>query len=549
VKDQFAKRRFGWLLAVVLALALAASACSSDDSSDTTEGPGTDTTAASGTDTTAAAGTETTAAAGTETTAAAATETTAAGQAGGEIVIAIGSEPSTLDPHIRDDGGERAVNDNIYETLLARDPNGELVPSLAAELPTQVDDVTWDVPIRSGVTYQNGNPLDAASVVASFERLISLGDESEQSGFFGSIASVEAVDEMTVRFITDGPDPVLPAKLYWLKVIDASEVGDGFDENPVGTGPYKFVSWARGSEVVLEKNADYWDTAPSIDMVTFRFIEESGTRLSGVLAGEIDLMTNLSPDDKDVPPKAASVVGLEHPIMILSTIDGPTADPRVRRAMNLAVDKDALAQALFGGQAVVDQCQILSSSVFGFNPDIAAYPYDVEQAKALIAEAGAEGATIEVVGESGRWLKDRELIEAVANYWSEIGLAPDVQIFEFGEYLNRLFDRETRAAAIFVSSSNDLLDPSRQLGTYYSPDGIGSSNNDDEMLAWVNGAAVETDVAAREGLYHDATQRACDDAYFSFLLNIEDTYGATERLQWQPRVDAKLLVKEMSVSG
>jgi peptide/nickel transport system substrate-binding protein len=137
----------------------------------------------------------------------------------------------------------------------------------------------------------------------------------------------------------------------------------------------------------------------------------------------------------------------------------------------------------------------------------------------------------------------------VANYWSEVGLEPNVQIFEFGEYLNRLFDRETRAAAIFVSSSNDILDPSRQLGTYYSPEGIGSSNQDDEMLAWVTGAAVETDTTAREQMYHDATARACDDAYFAFLLNIEDSYGTSERLVWNPRVDAKLLVSEMSVSG
>lgn len=471
------------------------------------------------------------------------------GAASGEIVIAIGSEPSTLDPHTRDDGGERAINDNIYETLLARDNEGQLLPSLASELPTQVDEVTWTVPIREGITFHNGNSLDAAAVAASFERLIALGDESEQSGFFGSIVSVEAIDDMTVQFTTDGPDPILPAKLYWLKVIDATEVGEGFDENPVGTGPYTFVSWNRGSEIVLERNGDYWDTAPSIERVTFRFIEEDGTRLAGVLSEEIDLMTNLSPDDKDVPPQAFSVVGLEHPIMILSTIDGPTADVRVRQAMNYAIDKEALAQGLYGGQAVVDECQILGENIFGFNPDLEAYPYDPDMARDLIADAGAEGAVIDVVGESGRWLKDRELIEAVANYWSEVGLEPDVQIFEFGEYLNRLFDRETRAASIFVSSSNDILDPSRQLGTYYSPDGIGSSNQDEEMRQWVADAAIETDVDAREDLYHQATERACSDAYFAFLLNIADTYGASDRLSWEPRLDAKILVKEMSVSG
>jgi peptide/nickel transport system substrate-binding protein len=433
--------------------------------------------------------------------------------------------------------------------LLARDSQGQLEPSLAESLPTQIDDTTWEVALRDGVSFTNGNALDAAVVVASFERLTGLGEESEQVGFFSSIIGIEAVDDMTVRFTTDGPDPILPAKLYWLKVIDASEVGEGYDENPVGTGPYQFVSWERGSSVVLEANPGYWGDAPSIQQVTFRFIEESGTRLSGLLSGEFDLITNLSPDDAGVAPKSESVVGLEHPIMILSTIDGPTSDVKLRQAMNYAIDKQALADSLYGGGAAVDQCQILSSTVFGFNPALGPYDYDPDKARELIAEIGAEGAVIDVVGESGRWLKDRELIEAVANYWTEVGLAPDVQIFEFGEYLNRLFDRETRAAAIFVSSSNDILDPSRQLGTYYSPEGIGSSNQDADMLAWVSDAGVETDTAARESLYHEATARACDDAYFAFLLNIEDSYGTSERLVWSPRVDAKLLVSEMSVSG
>jgi peptide/nickel transport system substrate-binding protein len=480
-----------------------------------------------------------------------AVETTVPPVEGAEIAIAIGSEPSTLDPHVRDDGGERAINDNIYETLLSRDADGELEPLLAAELPTQVDETTWEVTVREGITFHNGNPLDAEAVAGSFTRLIGLGEDSEQSGFFGTIASVEAVDATTVRFVTTGPDPVLPSRLYWLKVIDPSTATEeGFDSNPVGTGPYRFVSWERGSSVTLEANPDYWgDQKPTITGVTYRFIEEGGTRLSGLLSGEFDLITNLSPEDAESAPQAVGVVGLEHPIMILDAEDGPTADLRVRQAMNLAIDKQALADSLFGGRAVVDQCQILGANLFGFNPDLAAYGYDPDQARALIAEAGAEGATIDIVGESGRWLKDKELIEAVANYWAEVGLVPDVQIYEFGEYLDRLFDRESRASAIFVSSSNDLLDPSRQLGNYYSPEGIGSSNSNATMLQLVTDAAVETDVAAREDLYHQATQLACDEAYFAFLLNIEDSYGMSERLQWQPRLDAKLIVNEMSVSG
>ncbi|MDH4118232.1 MAG: ABC transporter substrate-binding protein [Acidimicrobiia bacterium] len=518
------------------ALVLLLAACSGS-STDTTAGP-TDTSGEA--PATTAAPDDTSAP---ETTAAPAVD-------GAEITIAIGSEPSTLDPHTRDDGGERAINDNIYETLLARDAEGNLQPLLAADLPTQVDDTTWDVTIRDGISFTNGNALDAAAVAGSFNRLIGLGDESEQSGFFGTIASVEAVDAMTVRFTTSGPDPVLPSRLYWLKVIDPSTAdADGFDENPVGTGPYTFVAWNRGSDVVLEANADYWGGAPSVSKVTFRFIEEGGTRLSGLLGGDFDMITNLSPEDAAAVPKAVSVTGLEHPIFILSAIDGPTADVNVRKAMNMAIDKQALADALFGGRATVDQCQILGSNLFGFNPALEAYPYDPDTARQMVIDAGAEGATISVVGESGRWLKDRELIEAVANYWSEIGLVPDVQIYEFGEYLNRLFDRETRASAIFVSSSNDLLDPTRQLGNYYSSDGIGSSNTNEDLRQLVADGAVTTDVAAREGIYHQATQIACDEAYFAFLLNIEDSYGLSERLDYTPRLDGRLLVKDMTVTG
>ncbi|MEZ5174966.1 MAG: ABC transporter substrate-binding protein [Acidimicrobiia bacterium] len=516
-----ANNRVVSLLLLVLVLAMVATACSSD--SDTS---------------------------GDTTTTTAGGDGGNGGDMGASIVIAIGSEPSSLDPQIRDDGGERAINDNIYETLLARTPEGELVPGLASAMPTQVDDTTWDITIREGISFTNGNPLTAEAVAASFNRIIGLGEESEQFGFFAPITKAEAVDATTVRLTTNGPDPVLPSRLYWIKVIDASLADNAdFAENPVGTGPYKFVSWSRGSEIVLERNDDYWDGAPAIEEVTFRFIEEAGTRLSGVLSGEIDLMTNLSPDDIDVPPKSMSVVGGEQPTMIVSTIDGPTADVRVRQAMNYAIDKEALANSLYAGKAVVTQCQMLRPAYTGYNDDLSAYPYDVEKAKSLIADAGAEGATIDIVGESGRWLKDRELIEAVANYWADAGLNPNVQIFEFGEYLNRLFDRETRASAIFVSMSNELLDASRTYDAYYHMDGTGASNQDTELAGWIEEAAVETDPATRESLYNKAGERACDDAYFAFLVDIEDTYGATDRLVWDPRVDAKLLVKEMAVSG
>lgn len=540
-------RRLG---AVLLALGLTAAACGGDD-----DGGATDTGAGDTATDTGDGGT-----AGDTGDTAGSAATTGGTEGGGgsgsvedgaSITIALGSEPTTLDPQIREDGGERAVNDNVYETLLARNAVGELEPKLAAEMPTQVDDTTWEVTLREGITFHNGEPLNAEVVAASFNRIIDPEFASEQSSFFEGITTIEAVDEYTVRFTTEGPDPILPSRLYWIKVVPAEYSADAaFAEAPVGTGPYRFVEWQRGQQVVLERNDEYWgEPKPTIGQVTYRFVPEPGTRLSGLISGEFDLITNLLPEDTEQAPKFATVEGLEHPVMILNAMDGPTASLEVRQAMNYAVDKQALAEELYGGFATVDECQILSPTYTGFNEELEAYPYDPEQAAQLISDAGAEGAQIEIISTAGRWLKDREITEAVANYWTEAGLEVTVNIYEFDEYLDRLFDRETRAPAIFVTTSNELLDAARVTAAYYAQDGVGSSNADEELASIIAEAATEVDEAAREDLYAQATQIACDQAYFAFLLNINDIYGMSERLQWEPRVDAKLIVNEMAVSG
>jgi peptide/nickel transport system substrate-binding protein len=464
------------------------------------------------------------------------------------VSIAIGSEPTTLDPQLRDDGGERAISDNIYETLLQRDAEGTLSPLLAADMPRQVDATTWEVDLKSGISFTNGEPFDAEAAAFSVNRIIDPEFNSEQASFFASITGAEAVDGDTVRISTSGPDPILPARLYWMKMVPpGASQNEDFASNPVGTGPYMLDAWNRGTSIELVANPDYWGGAPEVQEAEFRFIGEFGTRLSSLLSGETDLITNLLPEFVDRVPNAVSVSGLELPIIILDVDDGPTADVRVRQALNLAVDKQALADSLFAGYADVAQGQLMAPSFFGFNPDIEGYAYDPERARELIAEAGAEGVEIELVGTAGRWLKDREIIEVVAAYWSEIGVVPNVRIFEFGEYLNRLFDPETRADAIFVVSSNELLDADRALSGYYHMDGVGASNNNEDMAAKIVAARSETDVAAREALYHDVLNTAFEDAYFTFLLNINDIYGTSDRLSWEPRVDAKLLVKTMSV--
>lgn len=479
-------------------------------------------------------------------------DATGAGSSGGKsITIALGSEPTSLDPQAVDDGGERAISDNVYETLLTRTPQGDLAPGLATALPKQVDDTTWEFTLRDGVKFHDGASFGADDVVASVDRIIRLIQQkkTDQSGFFSTLAGAKKVDDRTVQITTDGADGVLPARMYWLKIVSKAAAGKAdLSADPDGTGPYKFVEFKRGNRIVLEANADYWGGAPKIGRVTYKFIDEPGTRLAGLLSGEYDVITNLQPEDVDRAPQAAKVQGQEHPVLILDADDGVTKDVRVRQALNYAVDKESLVKDLFGGFARVDDGQLLSPSILGYDASLKPYPYDPQKAKDLISQAGAAGKTITIVGTSGRWLKDREVVEAVAGYWRTAGLVVQTKILEFSAYLDELFNRSARADAIFVSSSSDILDPDRQLSTYYQAGGIGSSNTNQALSDLVTKGREATDPDARSGIYSDALKMAFDQAYFVWLLNNQDIYGLSKRMQWQPRVDAKLLVKDMSVS-
>ncbi|MEM6739556.1 MAG: ABC transporter substrate-binding protein [Pseudomonadota bacterium] len=464
------------------------------------------------------------------------------------ITIVLGAEPTTLDPHAADDGSEKAVNDNVFETLMVRDAEGNLGLGLAIEEPKQIDPMTWEFKIPPELTFHNGEPLDAAAIAFSVERMIDPELNSEQLSYFSTFAGAEVIDETTVHILTSGPDPILPARMYYFMIVPPeASTADDFAEAPIGSGPYRFVSWDRGNEIVLEANPDWRGEAPDVSEVTYRFIEESGTRMAALMAGEVDLITNLLPEFTGQVPQSASMRGLEHPTVILNTNGGITADKRVRQALNLAVDKEALASALFEGQAQVEQGQLLGATYFGFNEDISAYPYDPDRAMELLEEAGVAGGDITLVGTAGRWLKDREVVEVVAGFWSAVGLNVDVQIFEFDEYLQRLFDKENRADAIFVVSGNELLDADRSFSAYYAPSGFGSSNSFDQLEDWIVEARTETDIDARQALYEEAVAFGHEEAILTFLLNINNIWGMSERLSWQPRVDGKMFVSTMTV--
>lgn len=480
-------------------------------------------------------------------------QATAAPAAAAKVVVAIGSDPSTLDPQFPDDGNMRTVNDNVYEVLIGRDPKTEALVPVLAESYSQKDATTWEVKLRTGVKFQNGEEFNADAAVASIKRIIDPKYKSELLSFVSSIKDAKAVNATTLQIITDGPDPILPARLTWLAMVPPKySVDKDFGNKPVGTGPYKFVEWVKGDHVTLQANADYWGKKPTVQSVVVRMIPEAATRVAALRANEVDLIRDLPPESASQAPKVAAQPGLQFPWIRINTLKGKLADVRVRQALNYAVDKAALAKSLYGGYAVVADGQLLTPGHFGYNKDLKAYPFDVNKAKALLKEAGADGMELSLVGESGRWLKDKELVEAIAGYLQAVGLKPKVQIVEWSAWLDLLFAGPDKAPDLLYSShDNSLLDADRTLTALFhsKTDTAGgqSAYKNADLDKLIDSGRSETDVAKRAAMYNQAEKIVYDDAPTIFLLNLQDIYGLSKRLNWTPRLDGRIFFNEMTI--
>jgi peptide/nickel transport system substrate-binding protein len=536
-------------LAVVAAIAIAA--CGGDDD----DGGGASETAAEGSEAPSAgseapAGTEapsgTEASEGSEAPAGEATE-------GGEVVIALEAEPRTLDPQITQDGQMRRVAENIFERLVDRDLDdpGTLVPRLAAELPTNIDDTTWEVKLREGVTFHNGEPFNAESAAWSINREIDPEYDSELLSQVNTIESAEAIDEYTIRITTTGPDPVLPSRLYMIQQVPLEYSKDeAFARNPVGTGPYKFVEWAAGDQITIEANEDYWGEAPSITDATFRFLPENQSRIAALQSGEVDLAMAIPPESAEDVPQTITRDGLEYPYIRLKNYEGPFQNEQVRQALAHALNVPQYIESIYGGNATQAQCQTNGPAVFGFNEELKPYEYDPELSKQLLEEAGYNGEPARIIAPTGRWLKFEELAEAIQADMDAVGLNATIEMIQFDPWLTEFIQHigEGQPDGALSSTSNELLDGDR-ISSLVGKSGSVSSFDSPELEAQLAEARTELDLDAREQAYKDVAKEICDTAANIALLTFQDIYGASEELQWTPRIDGTSRVEEMTLTN
>ncbi len=476
----------------------------------------------------------------------------AAGAPAGTAVLAIGGDPTSLDPQAVEEGNERAVNDNVYETLVNRDAQERIIPWLATSW-SQPNPTTFRFRLHRGVRFHNGESFDADAAVFSIKRIISPELKSQFAANIATIADARKVDASTFDLVTKEPDPALLARLFSIRMMAPNwtqQTGNQTANQTNGTGPYKVTAWRRGVAVELQANDQYWGGAPRVKRARVRIIPEDQTRLSALQAGEVDVVRGLLPEQLAQAPATAAALGPQYSFIRLSNLRGsPVRDRRIRQALNYAVDKQTLLRQLHGGKGRLLPGQLSGPEMFGFNPRLRPYPYDPDRARALLSAAGARGLALEIVGTRGRWAADALEAQAIGGMFEKVGVKTKVTLLNFQQWLKAADRKQTPNSppVLYIQHDNTLFDADRTVSNYYSLTGSFSMYGNPTLDRLIERARAEIDPKKREQLYWRVFSLGREDPPMVFLAQLADVWGVSRRLRWTPVPDGRVLFKDMAL--
>jgi len=475
----------------------------------------------------------------------------AAQSAKDRLTIDAPNDVATLDPHVQWDADSYGVYRNIFDNLLTRDASGKIVPQIATAW-RYVDDTHVEFDIRSDVKFHDGTPLTADDVAFSVKRITRPDFKSPQLSQFDQIADAEVLGPAKVRLAMKSPYPVLLAQLVKLSIVPRAyveRVGDQeFNLKPLGSGPYKLREWQRGVQVTLDANDGYWRGKPPFKTVVFRAVPDVATRVANLKTGNADLIRLLPPDDAVALKSDARLAVLSVPservgYLFINSQAGPTTDLRVRQAIAYAIDKQTLVSALLQGFAKpVDS--IAAEPIFGYIPDIKGYAYDPARARALVKEAGAEGASITFLTSPAY---DRRVVEALQQMISDVGLKVDIVVLDHAGFLRRRQGTPASAGGLALGvwscacqDADGIIFPLFRSGSGWSKY---SNPAYDEA---VDAARSTLDETKRLADYRKAYEILREDVPGLGLYQAFATYGARKELKWQPTPNESLFIMDMS---
>ena len=383
----------------------------------------------------------------------------------------------TLDPHAQNEGPTSTLAHQIMETLVMRDHSGALVPSLATEWnPSESDPNVWIFKLREGVTYHDGSAFDSSDVKFSLERAMT--PDSDYKELLASVVEVRAPDAYTIEIVTNGPNPIMPNNLTnmfimdkeWAEANNAVKVQDyegGEDtfaaKNANGTGPYKLVSREPDVKTVLTANENYWgkDEFPlEVTEIIYTPIQNAATRVAALLSGEVDFIQDVPVQDlqrvassdglevRTAPQNRVIFFGLNSGDADLQNdnVEGknPLADVRVREAMNLAINRDAIQQVVMRGQSA-PAGMIAPPFVNGWDAEMdASSVTDLDRAKSLMAEAGyGDGFSIQLDCPNDRYINDEAICQASVGMLAQIGITVNLDAKPKAQHFPLLSNLET----------------------------------------------------------------------------------------------------------
>ena len=473
----------------------------------------------------------------------------------GVLIVGQIAEPKALDP-----AAVTAVNDfrilmNVYDGLVRyKDGTLEVEPALATAWEISEDGTVYTFTLRDGVSFHDGSPFNAEAVKFNFDRMLKEDHPFHDTGpfplafFFSAVENVEVVDDMTVKFTLNAPyAPFLSNLAYPTGLIVSpaavEQFGADFGRNPSGTGAFKFAEWRSNEAVVVEANPDYWDGAPDLQAVVFRPITDANTRTAEMLAGGIDLMVEVPPvalsEFQDETYTVHEQAGPHVWFLILNAKEGPFADKLVRQAANYAVNKEALVNEVLEGTAEVAAGPTPPAFAWAYNPELEPYPYDPEKAKALLAEAGAEGAELTFfVTEGGSGMLDPIAMgTAIQADLEAVGFDVKIETYEWNTFLGEvnpgLEGKADMAEMAWMTNDPDTL-PFLALRTAAWPDQGGFNSgyySNPEVDKLLEDARVATDQDERASLYKEMQTIVQEDAPWVFVANWKQNAVTSDRVE------------------
>lgn len=493
------------------------------------------------------------------------------------LVVAIARAPQTLDPADHRHRETETVIRNMYDGLVTRDTKSGVHLELAESF-KWLDDKTLEFKLRKGVKFHDGSEMKADDVVFTFERIINANaiespqaHTSPRKGLIEPLTSIEKKDDYTVVMHFKAAWPVALQMIVHQQILSKAyvqKVGTkGLIEKPMGAGPFKFVSAKTGlEEVVLERFDDYYGGAPDLKPVgkpcvtraVIRQIPETSTRVAALLAGEVDIISEVPAEMvamlQKVPGMQVKTVAGTRPLwMEMNVKQAPFDDPKVRQAMNHAVDKDLIVKKVFNGLAKPLAGPLSPLNNFA-DPSLKPYAYDKDKALALLKEAGwtkdANGALMKG-GKQFSFVIDagettRSLAEALAGLFRELGMDVSVRLWEYNVLQPKLLAGERQA---YLGDWGDsAFDPvghmeakwsSYQKGSTYGRGNFSGYSNPrvDELILQ---GETEIDETKRHAIYNEAQKLIYDEAPAVFLVLPEQIEAASARVQnWEPASDSR----------